>query len=218
MIHRIYVSSKVPDTRSAVKLIHFRNIGFSSISKLEIVDVFTIDKNFTRPKIQLIAKSLANPVSQKTNIDSVTVNSRFSWLIETGFLPGVTDNIATTSKEIIEDLLKVKFSQKEGVYTSQILLLGGKCSSKEISRLAVFFINPLIGHADVKTRIQFLKGKNTDWYVPKVSLEKLLPVSEVNMQISDEELIRLGKAGIPNVDGSRRGPLALGLDYLKAIK
>ena len=53
--------------------------------------------------------------------------------------------------------------------------------------------------------------------VPKVKLKEST-VDEINLNISDEELIIMGKQGIKNQDGTRRGPLALDLDYMKAIK
>ena len=40
----------------------------------------------------------------------------------------------------------------------------------------------------------------------------------VDLAISDEELIDIGKKGIKNKDGTRRGPLALDILYMKAIQ
>ena len=57
-----------------------------------------------------------------------------------------------------------------------------------------------------------------DYILPKVKLIEEPKVSFVDLNISDEELIDLGKKGIKNEDGSRRGPLALDLDSIKVIK
>ena len=41
---------------------------------------------------------------------------------------------------------------------------------------------------------------------------------EVDLDLSDNELAELGKSGIRNADGTRRGPLALELDALQIIQ
>jgi len=57
-----------------------------------------------------------------------------------------------------------------------------------------------------------------DVVIPKVTIESEPKADEVDLDLSDEELIKLGKLGVPNADGTRRGPLALSLSYLKTIK
>ena len=54
--------------------------------------------------------------------------------------------------------------------------------------------------------------------IPQVKLNQRVKIDEVDLDISDNELIKIGKSGIVNRDGSRRGPLALDLIYLKTIR
>jgi phosphoribosylformylglycinamidine synthase len=54
--------------------------------------------------------------------------------------------------------------------------------------------------------------------IPVVHLDERPDADEVNLDIPDEELLRLGKEGIPDADGSRRGPLALDMASLEVIK
>ena len=54
---------------------------------------------------------------------------------------------------------------------------------------------------------------------PKVNLTSEPKVIEVNLNVSDEELIEIGKKGILDPETKeRRGPLALDLDYITAVK
>jgi len=188
------------------------------IHRIEVVDkknvkkifVYTIDKNLNSKQLKKIAEALTNPIIQFFSINKAWSPKKFAYAIEVGFLPGVTDNIASTTKEIIEDLLKIKFSQNEGVYTSQIIFFQKKISQG--------LINPLIQRAHFKSRHQFNKDKGMDKITPKVSL-KIRPKTDlVNLNVPDEELIKIGKWGIKNSDGSRRGPLALDLIYMKTIQ
>ena len=60
-----------------------------------------------------------------------------------------------------------------------------------------------------------MSDRGMDTIVPKVMLEKLEQIAdEVNLNIPEEELLKIGKEGILNKDGTRRGPLALEKDYL----
>ncbi|MBI3955498.1 phosphoribosylformylglycinamidine synthase, partial [Candidatus Gottesmanbacteria bacterium] len=57
-----------------------------------------------------------------------------------------------------------------------------------------------------------------DFVVPKVKLRSIPKVDKINLDLSDEELKKTGKEGIKNSDGTRRGPLALSLPFMKAIQ
>ena len=78
--------------------------------------------------------------------------------------------------------------------------------------------NPLIERASVLSRRQFMKDGGFGTDVPKVTLRPRELVTEVDLEVPDEELTALGKSGIPEEDGTRRGPLAFNLAYLKAIR
>ncbi|MCL4364418.1 AIR synthase-related protein, partial [Patescibacteria group bacterium] len=158
-----------------------------------------------------------NPVTQKYYFKS-DYEIIFDWAIEIGFLPGVTDNVAHTVKQIAEDLLKIKFKARENVYSSQLTLIKGKLDEKKVTRIANSLYNPLIQRVAIKNHQQFVKDQGMDRIVPKVSLTKQPKVNEVDLEVNDEELVRIGKTGIANPDGSRRGPLALDLRFMKTIK
>lgn len=198
MINRIEVSSKISDT--------------------QIINVYTIVKNLNQNQLKEIASSLTNPVYQNSNINQPTLINKFAWAIETGFLPGVTDNIATTVKEIIKDQLKIKFISDEGVYFSQLLLINGNLNENQIIKISKNLINPLIQRVYIKSKKEYLKDRGMDRIAPQVKLSSANQVDTVDLNISDEELTAIGKSGIKNQDGSSRGPLALDLIYMKTIK
>ena len=129
MAVRIEIISKVIDARALVRKNKLEVLDIKSqIKEITIVDVYTLDKKLDTKQVSLISSTLADLVSQKTGKNMAPDN--FSWAVEVGFLPGVTDNVATSTKEIVEDLLKTKFKSNEGVYTSQISFFSGKISEK----------------------------------------------------------------------------------------
>jgi phosphoribosylformylglycinamidine synthase len=188
------------------------------IHRIEVIDkknsekifVYTIEKKFYFKQLKKIAEALTNPIIQTFSIDKSWSPKKFAFAVEVGFLPGVTDNVASTTKEIIKDLLKIKFSQNEGVYSSQVFFFHKK--------IAEGLINPLIQRIQIKNYVQFKKDRGMDKIAPSVTL-KIKPKTDiVNLDVSDRELIKIGKMGIENSDGSRRGPLALDLTYMKTIQ
>ncbi len=219
MITRIEVFAKSEDARAKVKKEKLESLGFKKdIKNVFLADVYTLDKNLSNQQIKQIACALTNPVSQTASINSSLLLPEFDWTIETGFLPGVTDNIANTAKEIIEDLLKLKFVKNEGVYSSNLIFIKGDLSRKEVGKIGETLINPLIQRVYVKSVTEYKKDKGMDKIVPLVRLDKEVNVDLVNLNVDDDELIKIGKSGIANKDGTRRGPLALDLTYMKTVQ
>ncbi|OGM12098.1 phosphoribosylformylglycinamidine synthase [Candidatus Woesebacteria bacterium RBG_16_34_12] len=229
MINRIEITPIIPDARAKLKLKQLKSLEISKkIINLWLTDVYTIDKAFSIGKLQKITQLLTNPVIQTASINKSFAPNHFTWAVEIGFLPGVTDNVGSTAKESIEDFFRtqshtnsgkrLKFSQKEGVYFSQIIYIQGNLSIKEVEILTSSLFNPLIQRANVKSYRQFKKDKGMNAFIPKVKLRKKVEIDKVNLNVSDEELITIGKQGIANKNGGRRGPLSLSLGYMKTIQ
>ena len=177
MINRIEIVSKVDDIK---------------------VNTYTINKNFNKNDLTRITSVLTNPVSQKGYINKPYIPAKFSFAIEIGYLPGATDNVANTTKEIIEDLLKTKFVKDENVYTSQITFITKKTSTQEVRKIADNLYNPIIQRVKIKSCQEFIKDKGMGVEIPQVKLNQSVKVSEVNLNVNDEELLNIGKEGIMN--------------------
>ncbi|MBI2630957.1 phosphoribosylformylglycinamidine synthase [Candidatus Nomurabacteria bacterium] len=185
------------------------------------VDSYLITHNFSREKMVKIAKALTNPTIEEFSINKFPKTNKFSYAIEIGFKPGVTDNVGHTVDETISDLFHISASKNNpdfAVYSSKIYLVSGVKNLNEIEKLALSLHNPLIersyiaSSADIKKNGLLLRAS-------EVILGKHTPVIEVPLSKADtEELINIGKAGVMNEDGSRRGPLALDLVSMEAIQ
>ncbi|UCD85280.1 MAG: phosphoribosylformylglycinamidine synthase, partial [Deltaproteobacteria bacterium] len=193
-----------------------------TLKAVRIIDVYSIDKDIPPQELERCRQELfTDPLTQESGVDREIARD-FDWIIEIGYLPGVTDNVGRTSKEGIEDLLKIKFDQREAVYTSKQVLLKGVLTREEVERIAGRLSNPLINRVYIKDFTAFQRDGGMDVMLPRVSLPPNPRVDSVNLNLSDEELRRLGEAGIPErtEDGKeiRRGPLALDLNSLHSIR
>jgi phosphoribosylformylglycinamidine synthase len=217
-VHRIEVRY-TRDPRLKTRTDRIRTLGFL-IEELHLVDVYTIatdTRDFTREELLQIASQLMNPVVQECSVDEPT-RMPFDHAIEVGFLPGVTDNVGTTARQTIEDFFSMKFKDGESVYSSQLYFICGRQSEEALDALASTLANPLVNRVHRKTRQEY-GTTGMDVIVPGVRLHELLAAETVDLDIDDRELTRIGKEGIPDsVSGQRRGPLALDLAQLHAIR
>jgi len=93
MPHRLEVVSRFRKTRAEIRFNKLHSLGFVDVQHLYLLDCITLSSNFSSSQLQTIADSLSNHVSQKIFIDEPFLPNEFTWAIEIGFLPGVTDNV-----------------------------------------------------------------------------------------------------------------------------
>ncbi|MFA6991807.1 MAG: AIR synthase-related protein, partial [Candidatus Gracilibacteria bacterium] len=217
MASRIEIYTKVNDTRSEVLLKGLKNNGFK-LENAVAVEVYTINKDFKESELKKIAEMLANPVSQRYLVNDYNKDIPFDFALEIGFLPGVTDNVANTARESVEDLMKTKFKDEESIHFSKLIFLKGNLSEQDIEKIGDGMYNGLIQRISIKSHGKFATEKGMDMIVPKVHLKSHPQANEVSLNLSEEELVKLGKEGILDKDGSRQGPLALDKESLDEIK
>ncbi len=223
--HRIAVIQE-NDTRENVKKDFLWRNGFAEkITRVRLADVYTIDKQLTDEEVITVASSFINPVAQRYVLNShnspevfLPIQDVFDYVLEIGYYPGVTDNVAMTAEESIQDMLGNKFIGHEKVYTSQLLYLTGKLSRADVEKIGQSFANPLIQSIRIKDYRTYVAEFGMTNPVPRVHLHEKEDVLLVHLNVDDAELEAIGKKGIVGVDGNRRGPLALDLPSMKAIQ
>jgi phosphoribosylformylglycinamidine synthase len=171
--------------------------------------------DFSAVELDQIGSQLINPVAQVFSVDKPTL-ADFDYAIEVGFLPGVTDNVGTTARQTIEDFFPGV--EEVAVYTSQLFFVSGIVSPGFLQKLASALANPLVNRVHVKTRLEYgISGM--DRVVPVVQLHELPVAGEVDLNLDDRALSRLGKEGIEDpTTHQRRGPLALDVAQMHAIR
>lgn len=216
MTHRITVRAKGRDSRAEKYLRTLKN-RFPNVrlKGAAVTESYTIDTRLSKKELEATARKLANPIIEEYSTRGVLAPKSFSAAIEIGYLPGVTDNVGHTVREMIEDTGHT-LKEGEAVYTSRFIFLSGAVSPREAEVMAKEFYNPLIERARIFSAAELRKGVPV--IVPKVALHERSSVDAVNLDVSDDELARIGKEGVANADGSRRGPLALSLRAMRVIR
>lgn len=218
MTYRIAVSSKIPDPRAQSRLHTLKTLfPQSALEGASFLQAYTIDAEMSPDELTWAAERLTNSVTENYSTKDVPAPEAFAYAIEVGYLPGVTDNVGRTAQETIEDRLGRTLGESAGVYSSFFLFLSGELSRDEAERMSRELYNPLIERASVYSS----SDAKTEYpiIIPKVKLQAgPRRADEVNLEADDAELKKISAEGIANVDGTRRGPLALSLTAMKTIR
>ena len=195
--------------------------GKSLIKNIKICDIYRFNRNLNKDDYPLACELLSNPVSQqvfsKNNTEKILKKfGNFSWILEIGYLPGVTDNLGNTATEIICE--KLNFNQNNFKIRSSQLYLLLTSNKSIISDIAKECSNSLVNKITLKSFKEFVKGKNNLLEQHIDSLENKYITKSVNLNLSESSLKKIAKEGIKDEKGKRRGTLGLDVQSLKAIK
>ena len=212
MAYRVEVGlkSKIRDARGEKikgRIIHDLKIPVAAV---RTVDVYTVDASLSGEEMERVATGpFLDPVIQDYSLGKPLVQQEFDWAIEVGYKPGVTDNVGRTAREAVETLLQRKLKPGEGVYTSVLYFLRGNLARNQAESIATGLLaNTLIQRFEIKDRKSWHPGAGMGLTVPKVTGGNQVRVEELNLQVSDEELLRI----------SSRRVLALTLKEMKALQ
>src|SRR3989344_6281299 len=102
MTRRITVAAKIEDARAANYLRILKNLfPKAKLTDVAVAQSYTIDAKLSANDLKQVAGLLANPVIEVYSTTKVLAPKKYAWAIEIGFLPGVTDNVAKTVRQII---------------------------------------------------------------------------------------------------------------------
>lgn len=133
----------------------------------------------------------------------------FDWVLQVGFKPGVTDNVARSARSAIKDVIGRDLTDDEEVYGSTEYFIVApeldRVGAEKIARGLV--ANTLIQNVAVFSYAEWEKDGMPENRPVFANADKP-EVKLLNLEVSDEELI----------DISRKGILALTLEEMKAIQ
>jgi phosphoribosylformylglycinamidine synthase subunit PurSL len=179
------------------------------VERVRTIDVYTIDVDLTAEEIEKVRRELfTDPIIQESSATTRLARD-FSWVIEVGFRPGVTDNVGKTAHEGIEEVLGRSLAADESVYTSRQYLLTGRLTHDEVQRVASDILaNSLIQRWEIRSAEAWTAGQAIDLGVPSVRGTTEPRVESIPLNLSDIALVELSDSRM----------LALSLEDLHAIR
>ena len=211
MAHRIEIALKrgLPDPRGRNVVHSARSLFGLHIETCETRDVYKIDAQLTKKHLHNVRKAMTDPVTSLSSIGRHRPPSRFDWVVEIGFKPGVTDNVGRTAKVLVEEVIERNLGEFQQVYTSiQYFLTAPSLRLQDIDRLAKETLaNPLIQTVVIHPQATW-DTLLIDLSVPTMPDEVPVEVQTYDLDVSDDDLITL----------SRKGVLALSLEEMHAVR
>jgi phosphoribosylformylglycinamidine synthase len=166
--------------------------------EVQCIDVYTLDSEDLRE--DWITEAFLDPVIQDISINA-PLRTDFTWYIEVGYKPGVTDNVGHSASYA----LGLITSRRIPVYSARAFLLTGDLSRTQAQAIARDCLaNQLIQYVRIMDPPEVRKAAP---HVSVVELNHTPSVEEVPLDLTDEELLKL----------SRQRTLSLNLAEMKAI-
>ena len=180
------------------------------VDDVRVIDVYTINADLTEEQLERLRTDLfTDPVIQES-VANASLASDYDYLVEVGFLPGVTDNVGKSSAQGIADTLDRPFQPGEAVYKSTQYVLKGELDGATCDRIARDALaNGLIQRWVVKSANEMTQAAGEPLLGLPIVTERSDPtVRPVDIEIPEAALMAL----------SRERTLALELYELQAIQ
>ena len=179
---------KIPDARGEIKK------KILNAEKVVVADCYTVDAKLTKEELEVAKSKLINPRAERLNLKGSQGSTSYSYYIEVGYLPGVTDNVGNTATEMIGH--KCYHSQIFYINSSPLKVRGAW--GRYERELAGELYNPLIQRVAINSKLS----------IPRVILPKPHEARIINLDVSDTELMVISKQRM----------LALDLAQMRAIR
>lgn len=210
MAFRIEIGFKqsVPDARGKSVVERARHALGISLQQCRTRDVYKVDIELNGVQRTAVRKAFTDPVTCSSAEDRLAP-PKFTWLIEIGYKPGVTDNVGRTARSLVRDVLDRDLNDHERVFTAiQYFITAPDATRDEMQHLASDLLaNPLIQDIHLFSQEEW-DTSEPDRSVPLMAADKEIEVNTIDLNVDDESLMRI----------SREGILSLSLQEMHAIR
>ena len=210
MAYRIEIGFKrgVRDARGCATAAKARRFLRLPVISCRTRDIYKVDVSLSQKEVEEIRRIFADPVISHSALLRLPPPA-FDWMVEVGFKPGVTDNVGTTARAVVQEVLERPLTQLESVYTSiQYFFRGDKLTRDEVDRVARNLLaNPLIHTIRVFSAAEWAASA-VDESVPAIREAADIRVATYDLSGPDSELLRISSEGI----------LSLSIEEMHAIR
>ncbi|MBN2243559.1 MAG: phosphoribosylformylglycinamidine synthase [Acidobacteria bacterium] len=210
MAFRIEIGLKrgVKDARGRTAVDKARRYFGLPLKSCRTRDVYKVDVPLSSGEIRKVLKAFTDPVIARSAQGRLHAPA-FEWMVEVGFKPGVTDNVGSTARAVVQDLVHRPLPVGQTVYTSiQYFFRGGNLTREDVLRLSRDLLaNSLIHTIRVFTPDEW-RSSPVDESVPAILEKADIRVGTYDLTGPDSELMRISSEGI----------LSLSLEEMRAIR
>ncbi|MGI6393447.1 MAG: phosphoribosylformylglycinamidine synthase subunit PurL [bacterium] len=199
-----------PEGANWLKRIH-GDLNVEKVTDVRVLKVYLIDSE--KLDIKQIGKFagevLADPITENFETgEGLADNYQFDWIIEVGFLPGVTDNEGRSALWGLKTFFE-SVNEQDMIFSRKKYLLSGRIDKATAEMIgSKLLANDVIQNYSVVSFQDWAKGQRIGDKVPKVKSTSKPVVETVQLDVSDDELMAISKSNV----------LALNLSEMKALR
>jgi phosphoribosylformylglycinamidine synthase len=185
------------------KIKRYLNINTGNIKTIK---VFSLDLPVTNEELKKFADyGLKDSVLHEVFINKNYYNPAFKSFILVSKLYGVTDDEGISAQNLLNDILNKNYeTHTQKIFTHNLYLFENQIAESKLKKIAEDFLgNKLINKFKYGTFT-----KNISFSIFKLQSQSDIHTKQININISDEELIRLSESML----------LSLNLEEMKAIR
>ena len=185
-----------------------KQLGITT-GKVKSSKLFSINYDASEAQLQDYAtRCIKDVVTDEILVNALYEPSEYQACIAIAQLPGVTDDEGTSAQMAWVDFFNVEADvNTQHIFTQEIFYFENKLSQEELTLIAKRLLgNPLINHFTYAYQNEEGNVSFTP-YVPEVKMTTDATVNTINLDLSDDELVKLSKEMV----------LALNLKEMQAI-
>lgn len=159
--------------------------------------LFVVGYPLTQDELSGFAeKCLTDPVVDSFSLDSLAVPEGCSTFLLIAKKPGVTDDEGTSAQKSLADLYEKELDVRtQHIFSQELIFFTEKLTDDQLEKIGTKLLgNPLINH------FQYGSVENFSVYAPSVQITTDERVEEIDLDISDDELIRLSQEQVLSLD------------------
>jgi phosphoribosylformylglycinamidine synthase len=208
-VHILVVATRphLPDVRGDALKHTMREDLHLSVENVRTAALYTVHAPLTPEDLEEARQYLFTDAVAQESYWTKRPPGACDWIVQVGFLPGITDNVGRTATEALEDIYARPV--QGAVYTSHLYLLRGTLQRHEVERVVGDILaNPLIHQWRITAAADWRDGLAAFLPPPVAGVDKPPRVDTVSLQRDEQALLHLSQERL----------LALSLAEMQAMR
>ena len=193
-VHILVVATRphLPDVRGEALKHTMREDLHLAVDDIRTAALYTVHAPLTPEDLEEARQYLFTDAVAQESYWTKRPPGAYDWIVQIGFLPGITDNVGRTAAEALEDIYARPVQGT--VYTSHLYLLRGALQRHDVERVVCDILaNPLIHQWRITAAAAWRDGLAAFLPPPVAGVDKPPRVDTVSLQRDDQALLHLSQ-------------------------
>lgn len=166
-----------------------------TVEQVRTAAVYTIHAPWTPAQLEEARRVLFTDAVVEESLWNQRPPGECQWIVQVGFLPGVTDNVGHTATQAVEEVYGAPLQGE--VYTSTLYMFSGPLQRQDVERVVRDVLaNPLIQQWRITPARAWQNNAAAFLPPPIAGVEKPPAVRTISLEYDDTSLLHLSQEGL----------------------